>query len=70
MGAKWLGQEADHSSPSSVEVKNDWSYASVPSLCLHDLHNDSFTFFNVIHFLCALPLYKNFSLPSCCVQNM
>jgi hypothetical protein len=30
LGVKWLGHEADHSPPSSDEVKNVWSYTSVP----------------------------------------
>jgi hypothetical protein len=29
-GIKWPGREADHSSPSSAEVKNAWSYTSTP----------------------------------------
>jgi hypothetical protein len=29
------GSEADHSSPSSAEVKNAWSYTSTPSIRLH-----------------------------------
>jgi hypothetical protein len=28
LGIKWLGHEADHSPPSSAEVKNAWSYIS------------------------------------------
>jgi hypothetical protein len=28
LGAKWPGHEADHSPPSSAEVKNAWSYTS------------------------------------------
>jgi hypothetical protein len=27
---KWPGREADHSPPSSAEVKNAWSYTSTP----------------------------------------
>jgi hypothetical protein len=27
---KWLGNEADTLSPSSAEVRNAWSYASIP----------------------------------------
>jgi hypothetical protein len=42
------GREADHSPPSSVEVKNAWSYTSAPqyvfmALCLVK-HRDNFTF--------------------------
>jgi len=29
-GVKWLGHEADHSPPSSAEVKIAWSYTSTP----------------------------------------
>jgi len=28
LGVKWLGCEFNHSSPPSVEVKNEWSYTS------------------------------------------
>jgi hypothetical protein len=30
LGVKWLGREADHSPPSSAEVKNAWSYTCTP----------------------------------------
>jgi hypothetical protein len=30
LGVKRLGREADHSPPSSAEVKNEWSYTSTP----------------------------------------
>jgi hypothetical protein len=33
--ASFPGSEADHSPPSSVEVKNAWSYKSTPPICLH-----------------------------------
>jgi hypothetical protein len=29
------GHEAHHSPPSSVEVKNEWSYTSTPPIRLH-----------------------------------
>jgi hypothetical protein len=32
---KQLGHEADHSSPSSAEVTNVWSYTSIPPVCLN-----------------------------------
>jgi hypothetical protein len=35
LGAKRPGREADHSPPSSAEVKKSWSYTSIPSTCLH-----------------------------------
>jgi hypothetical protein len=34
---KWLGHEAEHSAPSSAEVKNAWSYTSTPPIRLHGL---------------------------------
>jgi hypothetical protein len=30
-----VGRKADHSLPSSVEVKNAWSYTSTPPIRLH-----------------------------------
>jgi hypothetical protein len=35
LGVKRPGLEADHSLPSSAEVKNDWSYTSTPPIRLH-----------------------------------
>jgi hypothetical protein len=48
LGIKWPGREADHSPPSSAEVKNGWSYTSIPQCafmawCLVK-HRDNFTF--------------------------
>jgi hypothetical protein len=37
------GREFDHSPPSSVEVKNEWSYTSTPPICLIYVDRDSFT---------------------------
>jgi hypothetical protein len=37
LGVKWPGREADHSPPSSAEVKNVWSYTSTPPISLHDV---------------------------------
>jgi hypothetical protein len=35
-GVKLPGREVRHSSPSGVEVKNEWSYTSTtPAICLH-----------------------------------
>jgi hypothetical protein len=59
LGIKWPVHEADHSPPSSAEVKNAWSYTSIPPIfmvwCLItieyisvgqylDKHRDKFTF--------------------------
>jgi len=35
VGVKRSGREADHSPPSSVEVKNAWSYISNPPVRFH-----------------------------------
>jgi hypothetical protein len=35
LGVKRPGREADHSPPSSAEVKNAWSYTSAPPIRLH-----------------------------------
>jgi hypothetical protein len=48
LGVKRPGREADHSPPSSAEVKNAWSYTSTPQYvfmvwCLVT-HRDNFTF--------------------------
>jgi hypothetical protein len=34
---KQPGRDADHSPPSSVEVKNAWSYNSIPPTRLHSV---------------------------------
>jgi hypothetical protein len=36
-GLMRLEREADHSPPSSAEVKNAWSYISTPPICLQDV---------------------------------
>jgi hypothetical protein len=35
LGVKRPGREADHSPPSSAEVKNAWNYTSTPPIRLH-----------------------------------
>jgi len=37
VGVILLGHEADHSPPSSAEIKNVWNYTSTPPICLHDM---------------------------------
>jgi len=34
LGVRWPGHEADHSLPSSAEVKNEWNYTST-SPCVY-----------------------------------
>jgi hypothetical protein len=48
LGVKRLGREADHSPPTSAEVKNAWSYTSTPQYVFMAWylvkHRDSFAF--------------------------
>jgi len=37
LGLKQRGWEADHSPPSSADIKNAWSYTSTPPICLHGM---------------------------------
>jgi hypothetical protein len=37
-------RKADHSTPSTAEVKNEWNYIFIPPICLHGLYRDNFTF--------------------------
>jgi len=37
LGLKQLGHEADHSPPSSANVKNVWGHTSTPPICLHGM---------------------------------
>jgi hypothetical protein len=43
-GVKPPGREVDNSSLSSVEVMNEWSYTSTPSMRLRGMGRDSFAF--------------------------
>ena len=44
-GIKRLTCEFDHSPPPSAEVKNEWSCASTPSICLHGIYRTRCRFF-------------------------
>jgi hypothetical protein len=37
LGVKQPGRGADHSNPSSAEVKNEWSYTSTTSIHVHGM---------------------------------
>jgi len=43
------GREVDHSPPSSADVKNEWSPASAPTICLHGLYMDFYIFFLLVN---------------------
>jgi hypothetical protein len=42
-GIKWPGGDADHSPPSTIEVKNERISTSAPTICLHGVNTDNFT---------------------------
>jgi hypothetical protein len=46
---KQPGREADHSPPTSAEVKNAWSYTSTPQYTFMAWDNLTFTFTNTLH---------------------
>jgi len=43
------GRDADHSPPSSVEIKNEWSYTSTLPMRLHGVFRDNHTFLPTLH---------------------
>ena len=53
LAVKWRGPKTDHSHPSTVKFKNQWSYSSSHPVCLHSQYWD---------FIFPLPpTYANFS---------
>jgi hypothetical protein len=42
--AQWLGRKDDHTPPSSVMVKNEWSYTSAPPVHIHVVDWANYTF--------------------------
>ena len=50
-----------YSSPSSTDVKNEWSYASTPPLCLHGSDRDNFKFFICSLYRFVLSLLMSYS---------
>jgi len=47
LAVKLPAYEADHSSPSSAKVKNEWRYTSTPLIYLYGVSMDGFAFTNV-----------------------
>jgi hypothetical protein len=43
-GVKGLGRDVYHLPASSSELQNEWSYTSTPTVCLHGLYREYFTF--------------------------
>jgi hypothetical protein len=50
-GVKRPGLDVDHSAPSGVEVKNEWSYSSASSIRLYGADRDNFAFLRVYLYL-------------------
>jgi hypothetical protein len=70
LGVKLAGSEADHSPPSSAEVKNAWSYASTPQYvfmawCLVK-HRDKFifTFYRLLRISCQYQVLWKSVIPA------
>ena len=47
-------REVNCSPPSSAKIKNEWSYTSTPSLCLHGMDRDCFAFLPYTVCLCEM----------------
>jgi hypothetical protein len=43
-GVKWTGRDTDRLHSSSAQVKNEWSYTSIPPNCHHGVDRDSVAF--------------------------
>jgi hypothetical protein len=52
MGIKWLEHEADHSPPSTAEVKKEWSCMFTHLIFLNGLHRDFTFFFSCVLLVC------------------
>ena len=51
-------REVDYSPPSSAEIKNEWSYASIPPIRLHGVNRDHFIFYVVWNYFLTDPYDK------------
>jgi hypothetical protein len=60
---KWPVCEADHSPPSSAEVKNEWRYTSTSPIHLN--HRDNFNFYllHYVYFIALIIRNKVSNLP-------
>jgi len=61
---KWLGSEAEHSPPSSVKVKNGWSYTTTPHMHLHGIYRG-----NLLHYTSLLLYILYFPTSSVSCNN-
>jgi hypothetical protein len=64
-GVKRPGHEADHSPPSSAEVKNAWSYTSAPPIRLHGVVICTCISTKKFHLCCLYPCLMILSHNSC-----
>jgi hypothetical protein len=55
---KWPWCEADHSSQSSAEVKNECSCTSTPPMCLHDVYFSMLPFNSIQYMVLTVSLSK------------
>jgi hypothetical protein len=59
-------RRADHSHPSSADVKNEWSCTSPDPVSLHGYHRENFTFltpsveWSILHGMDRCTLYSNY----------
>ena len=53
MGSNSVGRDYNQSPASSAEIKNEWSCASPPPICLHSMDRENFRFLNVLDY-CSL----------------
>lgn len=63
VGVKWLRHEADHSFPSNVKDKNEWSCTPNSAVCLHDIQGQ-FTLCSKVLWMIELARH-----PVCCVEK-
>jgi hypothetical protein len=45
VGVKRLGRDADHSRPSSAEIRNEYNCTSAPRICVRGMDWDKFAFY-------------------------
>jgi hypothetical protein len=74
LGVKWPRSEADHSPPSTAEVKNMWHYTSIPQYTFMAWyllkHRDNFTFTLLQRSLRKFTFSPTeLNCPPCFVQN-
>jgi hypothetical protein len=61
LGVNWQRWEADCSSPSSAQVKNEWGYVSTPPICLQEMYSDNFGFLLYFTYL-PMTLHKTYNI--------